>query len=528
MAKRYQVIVVGGGPVGVALAVELAQRGVSVIVLERQREVGRIPKGQNLMHRSLEHFASWGCVEELRAARVLPTGYPIGGVTAYRNLAGDFWYLPEGLVGVDAYYSQANERLPQYRTEEVLRARLAALPTAELRLGVTATAIEQDGEGVRVRVVDPAVDGGDEVLSGDYLVGCDGARSLVREQLGIERWTRDFDQKMVLAVFSSTELHQGLARFPERTTYRVLHPDHAGMWLFFGRVRLGETWFFHGPVPRETAVEESHVVRRLMYEAAGFPFACDFEHVGFWELRIDVATKYRSGRAFIAGDACHSHPPYGGLGLNTGLEDVRNLGWKLWAALAGFGGEALLDSYSLERQPIFQQTGEDVIAAWIDDDARFLDSYRPERDLAEFTAKWGARTGGETAPAWYEPHYEGSPVIAGAAGNAIGIHGHHEFSARPGHHLAPARLPSGRELSVELGNGFTLLDLAGSPEAARLAAVAHATGVPLHQVTEASGEGRARYGADLVLVRPDQFVAWSGEVLEGDPEALLLRVTGRG
>ena len=103
----------------------------------------------------------------------------------------------------------------------------------------------------------------------------------------------------------------------------------------------------------------------LLQRAAGFKFACEFDHVGFWDLRVAVAESYRVGRVFIAGDAAHSHPPYGGFGLNNGLEDAVNLGWKLAARLQGWGGEALLNSYDAERRPIFQEIGEDFIAARI-------------------------------------------------------------------------------------------------------------------------------------------------------------------
>jgi 2-polyprenyl-6-methoxyphenol hydroxylase-like FAD-dependent oxidoreductase len=528
MPQRHQVIIVGGGPVGIALAVDLAQRGISCVVVERHDGVGTIPKGQNLMHRSLEHFYFWGCVDELRAARVLPQGYPIGGITAYESLMGEYWYMPEGLGGANTFFFQQNERLPQYRTEEVLRARLAKLPSASCRFRVAASSIDQDEAGARVTVASTEWPYEEEVLEADFVVGCDGARSLVREQLGIERRGRDFDQKMALAVFRSAELDEGLARFPERTTYRVVHPDFEGKWLFFGRVGIGE-WFFHGPVPRETGTEDRAAVLELMQKAAGFAFSCEFEHLGFWELRIEVATRYRVGRGFIAGDACHSHPPYGGLGLNTGLEDVANLGWKLAGVLQGWGGETLLDSYSAERQPIFEQTGEQVIASWIDTEATFLERFRPERDRPEFEEQWANRTGGEMAPSWYEPHYDSSPVVVGAPGNSTGIRGQHELAARPGHHLSPQLLSSGRNVYEVLGRGFTLLAFGvATDEIEQLRAAASGLGVPLEVIEDTFEDGRAAYGARLMLVRPDQFVAWCGEHAPEQPEMLFEVVAGLG
>src|SRR6266571_3269940 len=113
MEQRYQVIIVGGGPVGVALAVDLGQRGVACALVERHLTPQRIPKGQNLTQRTLEHFYFWRCVDELRAARLLPPGYPIGGVTAYGNLMSEYWYAPAGREAVRSYYFQDNDRLPQ-------------------------------------------------------------------------------------------------------------------------------------------------------------------------------------------------------------------------------------------------------------------------------------------------------------------------------------------------------------------------------------------------------------------------------
>jgi len=138
---------------------------------------------------------------------------------------------------------------------------------------------------------------------------------------------------MVLIVFRSRQFHEELKkRYPERSTYRAMHPDLHGYWKFFGRIDVGEGFFFHAPVPKDTDRNNFDFLG-LLHEAAGFKFAAEFEHVGFWDLRVAVAEKYQVGRVFIAGDAAHSHPPYGGFGLNNGLEDVVNLAWKLAANL---------------------------------------------------------------------------------------------------------------------------------------------------------------------------------------------------
>ena len=526
MAQRYQVVIVGGGPVGVGLAVDLGLRGISCVVVERRTELSRIPKGHGLSQRTLEHCWFWGVADQIRAARAMPEGYPIGQITVYDNLMGEFWRASPDRSVVQDYYFQANERLPQYSTEEVLRRRLATLPTVASRRGWTATGVAQDRDGVRVTIEH---DGTTEVLIGDYVVGCDGGHSLVREQADIARHGTDWDELVSLIVFRSRELHQALGRFPDRSTYRVMHPDLKGYWMFFGRVDVGEGFFFHAPVPRGTTREDFDPTA-LLHRAAGFPFRLEIDHVGFWDLRVQVAERYRAGRALIAGDAAHTHPPYGGFGLNNGLEDAVNLGWKLAAVLEGWGGDALLDSYSVERQAIFRDVGEDIIGGWIRDDRAFLERYDPTADRAEFERRFEEMAQGFGRRLRdFEPHYEGSPVVMGPPGGVISALGEHTFTARAGHHLPPRALSDGRNVFEALGRGFTLLALdVPEPVVQAFTAAARAAGLPLTVVRDSVAGERADYGVRLVLARPDQFVVWVGDDGPDDVPAVLARVTGRG
>jgi 2-polyprenyl-6-methoxyphenol hydroxylase-like FAD-dependent oxidoreductase len=524
MKNRYQVVVVGGGPVGMGLALDLALRGVSCAVIERRDKSSDIPKGQNLTQRTMEHFYFWGVADDVRAARAMPSQYPIGGITAYGDLMSAFWHAPAGREIVNSYYFQENERLPQYRTEDVLRRRMSELDNVTTYLGWTATSVEQDESQVQVTV---EKDGAAHVLEADFVVGCDGGRSLVREKADIQRRGTDFDEVVVLALFRSVELHEALKRFPERTTYRVMHPDLEGYWMFFGRVDVGESWFFHAPVPQGLAATESDV-RQLLHRAAGLEFACKIDHIGFWDLRVQVAEKYRQGRAFIAGDAAHTHPPYGGFGLNNGLEDAVNLGWKLTAVLDGWGGDALLDSYSTERCAIFRDIGENIISAGIKREREFLERFSPERDVDQFRDAFDQLARGSGARVRsYEPHYEGSPIVCGAPGAVISAHGTHSPEARPGHHLAPQPLSTGRNVYELLGKGFTLLALDapnGAVEAFQQAAVSMR--IPLEVITDTFTGPRKGYATRLILVRPDQHVVWTGDVPPGDCSKLFRRVVG--
>jgi len=525
MAKRYQVVIVGGGPVGVALAVQLGMRNVSCLLVESRTDVGRIPKGQNLTHRTLEHFYFMGIVDELRASRLMPPGFMIGEITAYRDLNSPYYHAAAGRLLVHDYYFEKNDRLPQYQMEKVLRAKMKTLPVVEARFGWTATKVEQDARRARVTV---GKNGEQETVEADYVVGCDGGHSIVREQVGIPRSGTDFDQLMVLMVFRSRELHEGLKqRYPERSTYRAMHPDLHGYWKFFGRIDVGEGWFFHAPVPRDTK-RDSFDFLGLLHEAAGFKFAAEFEHVGFWDLRVAVAEKYQVGRVFIAGDAAHSHPPYGGFGLNNGLEDAVNLGWKVAATLEGWGGDKLLESYSEERRPIFYEVAEDFIAKRIRNDGEFLDRYSPDKDKAEFERVWNEKASDmDTRAQVYEPNYEGSPVMIGPPGGKSSAHGQHVFKARSGHHLTPQQLSGGRELRAELGRGFTLLAFdVPDTDISAFEQAAASLKMPLKVVRDTYADGRLKFEARMILVRPDQFIVWIGDQVPADVGAVMRKVVG--
>lgn len=526
MKQCHQVVIVGGGPVGVALAVELGQRGIACALVERRLLPQRIPKGQGLTQRSMEHLHSWGVADKVRAVRLLPPEFPISGITAYGNLMSDYWCSPPLRELVSQYYFQEQERLPQYLTEEVLRARMTELPSVEAIFGWAAQTVEQDAAGVRVTI---AEDGGDgrRTLEADYVIGCDGGHSLVRQQIGIARGGTDYDQLMVLAVLRSRELHEGFQRFPPRSTFRAMHPDLKGYWMFFGRVDVGEGFFFHAPVPPDTT-RDNYDFHGLLERAAGFKFACTFDYVGFWDLRIAVAERYQVGRAFIAGDAAHSHPPYGGYGLNSGLDDVANLGWKLAASLKGWGSDALLASYSDERRPVFQETAAQFIEERIAADRAILDRCAQAPDQVAFEQAWSAMADSSTPRVLtYEPHYEGSPVMFGPPGGVSSAHGTHTFKARAGHHLPSRRLSSGRNVFEDLGTEFTLLAFdADARDVTAFEQAAAALTVPLKIIHDDRRGERQSYESRLILVRPDRYVVWTGDSV-ADAHAVIARAVGR-
>jgi len=280
--EAAEVVVVGGGPVGMGLAIELGQRNIRAIVVERYAAPQAIPKGQNLTQRTMEHFHFWGVEGAVRAARTIPSEYGIGGLTAYGTLLSEYSYDWMQRELVRPFYFTDNERLPQYATETVLRRRAEELASVATLYGWSAETVHQDEGDAHVLLAERA-GAGRRTLRAQYVVGCDGSRSTVRTQAGISQALSDHDRLMVLLVFRSHALHRLLERYPGKSFYSVLHPELEGYWKFFGRVDLGSTWFFHAPVPPGTT-RDNFDFRQYLYAAAGAEFDVEFDHIGFWDL----------------------------------------------------------------------------------------------------------------------------------------------------------------------------------------------------------------------------------------------------
>ena len=522
---RQDVIVVGGGPVGLGLAIDLAQRGVKSLVLERSTALHGVPKGQNLTQRTGEHFRRWGVSEAVRKASLIPPEFGNAGIVTYGKLLSDYHYDWFRRSRVRSFYFADNERLPQYRLEEVFRRRVADFAEIEFLQGADVVAVDQTASTVSVGF---ERDGIRHTAEAAYAVGCDGARSRTRELLGIESEIDHEGPRMALVVFRSKALHELLDRYPGKSIYNVMNPDMNGYWQFLGRVDLDGGWFFHSPVPAGTEVGNFDF-KALLHDMAGAAFELDIEHIGFWDLRISLARSYRAGRVFICGDACHSHPPYGGYGVNTGLEDACNLSWKLDAVLKGWAGEAMLDSYGAERHPVFKSTSQDFIEHMIQDFRDFVSDYAPDRDKMAFEEAWNKRAQAEDSDVTeFLPHYAGSPIVSAEAGQISGARGVHMVRARAGHHLAPQPLPDGTELWDCLGEGFTLFELDGDDDrAAAFETSAGIMGIPLTVIKIDDENLRQTYGCKALLVRPDQFISWVFESGDVDAERVL-RISIRG
>lgn len=520
------VIVIGGGPVGIGLAIDLAIQGLHSVVIERHDSIQRVPKGQNLTPRTGEHFRRWGVTDAIRAASPIPRSHGGGGIATFGTYLSSYHYDWFNRAKVVDFYAATNERLPQYETEAVLRKRAASFTEITLMTGWSFDALTQDDDAVTATLV--STHGSESMtLSAPYLVGCDGARSPVRTAAGITVTEDPHDRLMALLVFHSDALNEKLSIYGNKTIYNAINPDLDGYWQFLGRVDLEGNWFFHAPVPAGTT-RDNFDFNGLLNAAVGAEIDVDFSYVGFWDMRLSLADTYHKGRVFIAGDAAHSHPPYGGYGINTGFEDARNLSWKLAACHAGWGGDRLLSSYSAERHPVFASTRDDFILKSIIEDRAFIERYHPERDRAAFEAAWNRRASGDDSMVTqYLPHYAGSPIVCGMPDAASGATGQHEVRARTGYHLAPVASTGGQDLWDMLGPGFTLMNLRGSPDLqSRFADAARSRNMPLTILNLADPHLAEAYDADAILVRPDHFIAWAGTDGDHDAGTIIDRVTG--
>jgi len=534
-AAATDVIVVGAGPVGLSLAIELGRRGVRCIVVEQNERVGFQPRAKTLHVRTMEHFRRWGMAEAIRRADPMP-GYPTNIVFATRLTGSQLARFDNAFSANRArneLYSESAQWIPQYTTEAVLRDFALGLPTVSLRFNCRLESAAQTASGVTAEVTDVAT-GERHTLSAKYLVGADGARSRVRENLGIRMLGQHAYFKNVMAIIRAP----GLAKMHDQGPAVQYWIINAEVPSIMGVMDRDDMWFFGVLVPEGKASPDAQEMARLFRRAVGRD--ADFEIVAIdnWLAHQLMATHYGDGRVWLAGDACHLHPPMGGYGMNMGIADAVDLGWKLAALLQGWGGPALLDSYERERRPVHQRVINEAVenyAVMADNLVRDgVEKPGPEGDAARKTV--GERILASkvrefrTLGVILGYRYAESPVIVpdGSAPPAEQVNVY-EPSAHPGCVAPHLWCADGSSLYDHFGDGFTLLatDAAAADNAGPMIEAASRRGVPLALLAPAEPRLAALYGARYALIRPDQHVAWRGDRLPDDAAAVLDIVCGR-
>lgn len=529
---RTQVLVVGAGPVGLALALELGLRGVEVTVVEERSRAGAQPRAKTTNVRSMTHMRRWGIAGALRDAAPLPRDYPTDVVFATALFGRQLALMPNALAGAkrrDPRFPEPAQWAPQYIVEGVMRERIRALPTVRLLSATSFVEASQDGAGVRATLRELA-SGKTRILRADYLVGADGARSRVREVIGARMEGEHAFAHNFNVVLRIPELERRPPA-PRAIMYWIVNSTSPGVLSPLDR---GGLWAFGIMLPPGVREMPDEAILARVAAAIGRPMEMEIVIRDVWAAHRLIATRYRNGRIFLAGDACHLHPPFGGYGMNLGLADGVDLGWKLAATIAGWGGKALLDSYETERRPVHQRTIAEAVANYAVLSAHLVkanldeDSTEGEQARAEVKDQIVATKTREfyTLGVVLGSRYEHSPVIVDDGSSPPAEH-HEKFepSAHPGCLAPHAWLADGSSLYDRLGPGFTLLQLDDDADhGAAIAAAAAKAGIPLKRLDLRAERLRDLYGAPLALVRPDQFVAWRGDM--SDAQSLINTIRG--
>jgi 2-polyprenyl-6-methoxyphenol hydroxylase-like FAD-dependent oxidoreductase len=523
------VLVVGAGPSGLAAAIELGRRGVEVLVVGPRTEPDPLrPRAKTTSVRTMEHLRRWGIADRLRAAAPLPVAYAQDVVFVTGLFGHEITRFPHAFglfTERREEFAEAGQQAPQPVVEQVLRDAVAAQPGVTVLPGWKATSVVDGPEVARAVLEDPG--GRRHEVRADWVLGCDGSAGISRAAIGARYEGSSGTIPNLSITFRSRALEER-SLCARGVHYWVIGASRGGL---MGRLDLEGTWWaiVQGIDLSAGEFEPAKLVR----EVVGADIDVDVLATDPWSARMLLADRYRGERVFLVGDAAHLNPPWGGHGFNTCVGDAVNLAWKLAAVVAGWAPGSLLDSYELERRPVAQRT---IDAAGSQE--AFLAPSFAAADL-DGDGPTGQRSRAALARALQvkEPEfhslglvlgydYPDSPVVVpdGSRRPESDVV-HYRPSAHPGTRLPHAWLPDGSSLYDLLGDGFAVLRLAPPASAAGLLDAAVRAAVPMRLVDLDPGL-RDRYGADLLLVRPDQHVAWRGAA-PADPDEVIGVVTGR-
>ncbi|TCT02047.1 FAD-dependent oxidoreductase [Aquabacter spiritensis] len=543
---KTDVLIVGGGPVGATLAIDLAQRGVSVIVLE-MRHRGEPPsvKCNHVSARSMELFRRLGLAGKLRDAG-LPADYP--NDVAYRTtmVGRELTRIPipcrrdrfSATGGPDTWWPtpEPPHRINQIYLEPILVEAAAATPGVTLLNRVMFDRLIAADDHVDVEAHE--LDGGGPLrIQARYMVGCDGGRSEVRRQIGAKLQGDAVVQRVQSTFIRAPKLIDMLTTAPAWGNFS-LNPRRSGnVYAIDGR----ETWLVHNYLrqsePDFDSVDRDAALRQILGVGADF----SYEVMGNedWFGRRLVVDKMREGRVFVCGDAAHLWVPYAGYGMNAGLADAANLAWMLAAVVTGWGDEALLDAHARERHPITEQ-----VSHYAMNHAEQMARQRggvPEN--IEEESPEGAAARAEIGQSAYDLNvqqyccgglnfgyfYDNSPIIY-YDGEQAPSYSMANFtpSTVPGCRTPHVFLPGGRSLYDAMGSDHVLLRFDPEVEVNNLVQAARARALPMKVLDVPKTKDCEVFEHKLVLSRPDQHVAWRGDAPPGDALALVDHLRGAG
>ncbi|MCK9282706.1 MAG: FAD-dependent monooxygenase [Rhodocyclaceae bacterium] len=571
------ILICGGGGAGLTMSFILSALGVESILVERHPTTSHLPKAHYLNQRTMEILREYGLADEIYTKGSQAEN--MGAVAWYTSLAGDGPLDAKQIYKMDAFgggttaetYARDSAcrsgNLPQLRLEPILRAKAESSPLASVRFNNELISFEQDADGVTSIIRDSVSDETYAVRS-KYLVGADRGRT-IGPAVGIE-----LQGPTGLVDMVSTHFSADLSLYIDDDDPLLrwyINPEGGGSWGSGAIVPMGpnsydrhsQEWVMHFAFrPDDPDFDEAKIVPR-MRELLKLPKLEPVVHkVSHWLVECIVASKYRGGRAFVVGDAAHRHPPTTGLGLNSGIQDVHNLAWKLAAVLKGHAAETLLDSYETERRPVALRNTKWALFTFfnhfvIDAGLGMIPNAPPEVNREAFVTLFSDSEQGQTARARLHEviqtqrteftahyleigfNYDSTAVVAdGTPPPPFAPMGDiYTPTTRPGHRLPHAWLTRGGEkVSTHdlTGRGrFTLFTgTKGGVWKEAAAAAAKRFGIALDVVaigapgdyadTDGTWASLRETGEDgAVLVRPDTHVGWRSRTAPKNPEAAL-------
>jgi 2-polyprenyl-6-methoxyphenol hydroxylase-like FAD-dependent oxidoreductase len=539
MNQHTPVLIVGAGPVGLALAGDLGWRGVSCTVIEQTD--GRIeqPKMDLVGVRTMEFCRRWDIVDWVREAPY-PGDYPqdcvfLTGLNGFE--LGRERFPGRAFEACPPQSPQKRERVPQDMFDPILRRFAASFEGVTLQYQTALAGFEAGPDGVRATLRD-AQTGTTRTVTADYLIGADGGASTVREGAGIPMSGN-------AALTYTTNVLFRCADFPSLhrmgKAYRFIFIGPEGTWLTIVAVNGADRFRMSIVGTPDKVNHGEDDIRAALRRAMGKDFDYEILSVMRWVRRELVADRYGGGRVFIAGDSAHLMSPTGALGMNTGIQDAVDLGWKLEAVLRGWGGAHLLGSYESERRPVALRN----VAASTENLGRMLSTRDRKPPPQIFEAGPQADAIRRDYGDWFTEtmrhewfmngfhlgyRYDDSPIVWPDGTPVPPLEGRtYTQTARPGARAPHVALPDGRSTLDLFGRGFTLLRLGpDAPGGEGMLRAAAAAGVPIRAVRLGQPEVLAAYQRALVLVRPDGHVAWRADAEPVQPAAVIEVVRGAG
>ncbi len=525
------VLIVGAGPVGLALALELGLRGIHCLIVEQRDGKVTLPKMNTVSTRTMEFCRRWGVATKVKQAGI-GEDYPLD-IRFITSMAGyellRFCYPTYRERGRLDYTPEGNCVCSQLWFDPILLERVRSFPHVEVRLRTRLESLSQSEQDVTAELVD-LESNQRQTVRASYLVGCDGADSPVREISGIKL---DGDPRLNsnLNIFFSCPEFVSMQHGRPAQMHRIVGAE--GMWGNMHALDGKGLWRMTVQLKGDSQPPIESIIRRVAGRDVQFEVLAVYK----WDRRKMIAQGYRSGRVFLAGDAAHQMSTTGGFGMNTGIGDAVDLGWKLQAALQGWGGPTLLDSYEAERKPVALYNLDEATdmfwktKALLPGDETISEDSAKGKTLRELFAKTLVESNVqrqfdvEGVALGYR--YDASPLIVpdGTPPPPDDVQVYTP-TARPGSRAPHAWLEDGRSTLDLFGDGFCLLRFDAAADVTGLMAAARDVALPLTVYDFDEVPVASLYQRKLVLVRPDGHVGWRADSAPQDARSLVDRVRG--